>query len=220
MQASDLISQSLINLHPNDDGDRAITLMEELRVNHLAVVRNNFYLGVISENEILNWANTSEFIDEHLEELGAPSVLGSQHLFDIIEELEKYSLSIIPVLDENKNYLGAITNRKLLYIIAKSTAVQSSGGVIVLNMNQNDYSMSEISRIIEENNAKILSSYITSSPDALKIELTLKLNTIEIDSIVKDLERFDYVISASFNDEENNDDFTDRYESLMRFLNP
>ena len=80
--------------------------------------------------------------------------------------------------------------------------------------------MSEISRIIEENNAKILSSYITSTPDALKIELTLKLNTIEIDSIVKDLERFDYIISASFNDEENNDDFTDRYESLIRFLNP
>ena len=220
MQASDLISQSLINLHPDDDGDRAISLMEEMRVNHLAVVRNNFYLGIISENEILNWENTSEFIDEHLEELGAPSVLGSQHLFDIIEELEKHSLSIIPVLDENKNYLGSITNRKLLYTIAKSTAVKSSGGVIVLKMNQNDYSMSEISRIIEENNTKILSSYITSTPDALKIELTLKLNTIEINSIVKDLERFDYIISASFNDEENNDDFTDRYESLMRFLNP
>ena len=220
MQASDLISQSLINLHPDDDGDRAISLMEEMRVNHLAVVRNNFYLGIISENEILNWENTSEFIDEHLEELGAPSVLGSQHLFDIIEELEKHSLSIIPVLDENKNYLGSITNRKLLYTIAKSTAVKSSGGVIVLKMNQNDYSMSEISRIIEENNTKILSSYITSTPDALKIELTLKLNTIEISSIVKDLERFDYIISASFNDEESNDDFTDRYESLMRFLNP
>ena len=220
MQASDLISQSLINLHPDDDGDRAISLMEEMRVNHLAVVRNNFYLGIISENEILNWENTSEFIDEHLEELGAPSVLGSQHLFDIIEELEKHSLSIIPVLDENKNYLGSITNRKLLYTIAKSTAVKSTGGVIVLKMNQNDYSMSEISRIIEENNTKILSSYITSTPDALKIELTLKLNTIEISSIVKDLERFDYIISASFNDEESNDDFTDRYESLMRFLNP
>ena len=134
--------------------------------------------------------------------------------------MEKKIQEFIVLVDENKNYLGSITNRKLLYTIAKSTAVKSSGGVIVLKMNQNDYSMSEISRIIEENNTKILSSYITSTPDALKIELTLKLNTIEINSIVKDLERFDYIISASFNDEENNDDFTDRYESLMRFLNP
>lgn len=220
MQASDLISQSLISLHPDDDGLRAISLMEELRVNHLPVVRNGFYLGILSEKEILNWDNEEEFIEEHLEEISAPSVIGTQHLFDIIEELEKFSLTVIPVLDEEKHYLGSITNRKLLYTIAKSTSIQSNGGVIVLRMNQNDYQMSEIARIVEDNNTKILSSYITSIPDALQIELTLKLNTMDINSIVKDLERFDYNVSASFNTEETNDDFTDRYESLMRFLNP
>ena len=220
MQASDLISQSLISLHPDDDGLRAISLMEELRVNHLPVVRNGFYLGILSEKEILNWDNEEEFIEEHLEEITAPSVIGTQHLFDIIEELEKFSLTVIPVLDEEKHYLGSITNRKLLYTIAKSTSIQSNGGVIVLRMNQNDYQMSEIARIVEDNNTKILSSYITSITDALQIELTLKLNTMDMDSIIKDLERFDYNVSASFNTEETNDDFTDRYESLMRFLNP
>jgi CBS domain-containing protein len=220
MQASDLISQSLTSLHPDDDGLRAISLMEELRVNHLPVVRNGFYLGILSEKEILNWDNEEESIEEHLEEITAPSVIGTQHLFDIIEELEKFSLTVIPVLDEEKHYLGSITNRKLLYTIAKSTSIQSNGGVIVLRMNQNDYQMSEIARIVEDNNTKILSSYITSIPDALQIELTLKLNTMDINSIVKDLERFDYNVSASFNTEETNDDFTDRYESLMRFLNP
>ena len=220
MQASNLISSSLITLHPDDDGLRAISLMEELRVNHLPVVRNGFYLGILSEKEILNWDNEEEFIEEHLEEITAPSVIGTQHLFDIIEELEKFSLTVIPVLDEEKHYLGSITNRKLLYTIAKSTSIQSNGGVIVLRMNQNDYQMSGIARIVEDNNTKILSSYITSIPDALQIELTLKLNTMDINSIVKDLERFDYNVSASFNTEETNDDFTDRYESLMRFLNP
>ncbi|MBT3570979.1 MAG: CBS domain-containing protein [Flavobacteriales bacterium] len=184
------------------------------------MVRNGFYLGILSEKEILNWDNEEEFIEEHLEEITAPSVIGTQHLFDIIEELEKFSLTVIPVLDEEKHYLGSITNRKLLYTIAKSTSIQSNGGVIVLRMNQNDYQMSEIARIVEDNNTKILSSYITSIPDALQIELTLKLNTMDINSIVKDLERFDYNVSASFNTEETNDDFTDRYESLMRFLNP
>ena len=220
MQASDLISQSLISLHPDDDGLRAISLMEELRVNHLPVVRNGFYLGILSEKEILNWDNEKEFIEEHLEEITAPSVISTQHLFDIIEELEKFSLTVIPVLDEEKHYLGSITNRKLLYTIAKSTSIQSNGGVIVLRMNQNDYQMSEIASIVEDNNTKILSSYITSIPDVLQIELTLKLNTMDINSIVKDLERFDYNVFASFNTQETNDDFTDRYESLMRFLNP
>ena len=220
MKASNLISSSLITLHPDDDGDRALSLMDELRVNHLAVVRNSFYLGILSEKEILSWDKTDEFIEEHISELSAPSVIGSQHLFDIIQTVEQNSLSIIPVLDEEKHYLGAITNRKLLYTIAKSTAVQSVGGVIVLQMNQNDYSMNEISRIIEENDTKILSSYITSVPNAQKIEITLKLNKIDITAIVKDFDRFDYTIIASYNQDENNDDFLERYESLMRFLNP
>lgn len=220
MQARDLISTTLINLHPNDDGDKAISLMEELRVHHLAVVRNNFYLGVLSENEILNWSSTAEFVEEHLAELSAPSVLGSQHLFDIVEELEKYSLSIIPVLDDQNHYLGSITNRKLLYTIAKSTAIQSPGGVIVLQIKNNDYSMSEIARIIESNNAKILSSYITSNSKAQYVEVTLKLNTVNIVDIVKEFERFNYTVSASFNQDNNDDDFMQRYESLMRFLNP
>lgn len=220
MQASDLISSSLINLHPDDDGNRALTLMDELRVNHLAVVRNTFYLGIISEKEILNWNTPDEFIEEHLTELSAPSILGSQHLFDIIQIVEQNSLSIIPVLNEQKHYLGAITNRKLLYTIAKSSAVQSIGGIIVLQMKQNDYCMSEIARIIESNDAKILSTYITSLPDSTQMELTIKISKTDIKSIIKDFERFDYTLKASFIEQNENDDFLDRYESLMRFLNP
>ena len=78
MQASTLISSSLITLNPDDDGDKALSLMDELRVNHLAVVRNSFYLGILSEKEILSWNKTDEFIDDHLAELTAPSVIGSQ----------------------------------------------------------------------------------------------------------------------------------------------
>ena len=220
MQASELISSSLTTLHPDDDGDRALSLMNELRINHLAVVRNSFYLGIVSEKEILSWNKTDEFIDEHLAELTAPSVIDSQHLYDIIQTVELNSLSIIPVLDEKKHYLGSITNRKLLYTIAKSTSVQSVGGMIVLKMKDNDYSMSEIARIIESNNTKILSSYITSIPDAQLMELTLKLNKVDITAIVKDFERFDYTITASYNKDNQEDNFLDRYESLMRFLNP
>ena len=123
-------------------------------------------------------------------------------------------------MDENKHYLGAITNRKLLYTIAKSTGVQSIGGMIVLQMKENDYAMSEIARIIESNNTKILSSYITSIPNSQMMELTLKLNKVDISAIVRDFERFDYTITASYNRDSQEDDFLDRYESLMRFLNP
>ena len=220
MQADELISSSLTTIHPDDDGEKTLRLMEDLRVNHLAVVRNSFYLGVISEKEILSWQNTTDFVEDHIDELSSPFVLRNQHLFDIVQEIELNSLSIIPVLDEKKNYLGAITNRKLLYTIAKSTSIQSLGGMIVLQIKENDYFMSEIARIVEDNNAKILSSYITSIPQNQVIELTIKLNKIEIKSIVKDFERYDYNIIASYKSNEEDNNFLDRYESLMRFLNP
>lgn len=220
MKASKLISKSIISLHPDDDGNRALELMNQFRVNHLAIVKNSFFLGVVSDKEINLWNSADEFIEEHLHNLASPHVLHSQHLFDIIEVLEKNNLSVVPVLDEEKQYQGVITNRKLLYTIAKSAAIQSIGGVIVLKMNNNDYSLTEIANIVESNNTKILSSYVTSTPESAKMELTLKLNTSDIVSIVKDLERFDYLITASYKEDESDVDFLQRYEQLMRFLNP
>jgi len=219
MQASELISSSIISLHPDDDGSKALALMDDLRVSHLPVIRNKSYLGLISENEILQWQSADELIEEHLPNLMAPFALSSQHLFDIIEILEVNSLSIVPVLSEEKKYVGAISNQKLLYTIAKSSAVQSIGGVIVLEMNQNDYSMSEIASIIESNNAKILSSYITSVPDSTKMELTIKVSITELDAIIADLKRFEYKVMASYNDGNSKDDMMERYKSLMRYLN-
>ena len=144
----------------------------------------------------------------------------NQHLFDIIEVLEKNNLSVVPVLDEDQHFKGVITSRKLLYTIANSAAIQSVGGVVVLQMHNNDYSMTEIANIIESNDTKILSSYVTSTSESSRMEITLKLNKTDITAIVKDLERYEYQIIASYKEEDTDIDFMERYEQLMRFLNP
>lgn len=220
MQAHKLISSTIQSIHPDEDGNRAIELMNLYRVNHLAIVKNNFYLGVISDKEIMNWNSTDEFIEEHLPNLASPHVIFNQHLFDIIEVLEKNNLSVVPVLDEDQQYQGVITHRKLLYTIANSSAIQSIGGVIVLQMNINDYSMTEIANIIESNNIKILSSYVISKKDSTKMELTIKLNKTDISSVIRDLERYEYNVKASYKEDDPNTDFLERYNQLMRFLNP
>jgi len=220
MQAHRLISSTIQSIHPDEDGNRALELMDLYRVNHLAVVKNDFYLGVISDKEIMNWASTEGYIEEHLPNLASPHVLHSQHLFDIIEVLEQNNLSVVPVLDNDQQYQGVITNRKLLYTIANSAAIQSVGGVIVLQMNNNDYSMTEIANIIESNDTKILSSYVISKKDSTKMDLTIKLNKTDITAIIKDLERYEYNVKASYKEEDPNTDFLERYEQLMRFLNP
>ena len=220
MQANTLISSSIKSIHPVEDGNKALEMMDQFRIHHLAIVKNNFYLGVISDKEIMSWNSEDDSIEEHLTNLAAPYVKYNQHLFDIVEVLEKNNLSIVPVLDEKNHYLGVITSRKLLYSIAKSATIQSPGGVIVLEMPDHDYSLTEIASIVESNNTKILSSYIISKPNSTNIEVTIKLNKQEVTAIIKDFERHDYKVSASYKDEEADGDYLERYESLMRFLNP
>lgn len=220
MQAFELISSTIQPIPPDEDGERALELMNIFRVNHLAIVKNNFYLGVVSDKEIMNWNSKTEFIEEHLPNLASPHVLYNQHLFDIIEVLEKNNLSVVPVLDKDKQFQGVITSRKLLYTIANSAAIQSVGGVIVLQMNNNDYSMTEIANIIENNNTKILSSYVISKKDSTEMELTIKLNKSDINDVIRDLQRYDYNVKASFKENDPNTDFLERYEQLMRYLNP
>jgi len=86
-------------------------------------------------------------------------------------------------------------------------------------MARTDYSMSQIAQIVESNDAHIISSYIMSSPDSTNLEITLKINKIELDRIIRTFERYDYIIKASFQKSNYSDDMQFRYDALMNYLN-
>ena len=128
-------------------------------------------------------------------------------------------ITVVPILDENNEYIGCTD---LLFLMSQITAVISikePGGILVLVMNIHDYSLTEIARIVEENNAKILSSYITSLPDSTEIEVTIKINTTDLDRIIHTFNRYDYTIKASFAKGNFADDLKRRYDELMNYLN-
>ena len=221
MQADKLISSRIESVTSSTTGKEALNIMSKFRTNHLAVVEKEIYLNIISDKEILNWNSQEEKIKDHLPNLASPYVLYNQHLFDIVEIVEKNNLSVIPVLNKETKYQGVITNKKLLYTIAKSSGVQSKGSIFVIEINDYDYSLSELSSIIESNDTKILSLYITSIPNSRKIEVTIKVNQINIRPIIKDLERYSYnIINLYKENQEDNDLIMERYLSLMKFINP
>ena len=102
MQSNTLISSSIESIHPQEDGNRALEMMEQFRIHHLAIVKNGYFLGVISDKEIMNWDSPNEYIEDHISNIASPYVKYDQHLFDIIEVLEKNNLSVVPVLDKQK----------------------------------------------------------------------------------------------------------------------
>ena len=80
--------------------------------------------------------------------------------------------------------------------------------------------MAEIAKMVESDDAKVLSSFITSHVDSNKLEVTIKINKTDISRILHTFERFSYVVTASYNESEYHKDLKDRYDEFIRFLNP
>jgi len=219
MRAISLITEDIPPLTHNDTGERALHWMDEFKVSHLPVLKDGNFVGVISESEVLDKMDLDKPLDELFQHLPRPYVNAGDHIYQVLSKVAEFKLSLIPILDNDENYLGCTTVHHLMTLIANTGSIKENGGILVLEMARSDYSMSEIAQIVESNDARILSSYIMTSPDSTNIELTLKLNKIELDRIIRTFERYDYIIKASFQKSNENDDMQFRYDSLMNYLN-
>lgn len=220
MLAKDLLSDVVIPLKTSDEAASALAWMDELRISHMPIVNNEKFLGLISESDILNLNALDEPLGNHRLSLTRPYVFHSQHFYDVIRLVASQKLTLVPVLDVKENYLGCITLNRIVEEMASISSVQQPGGIIVLEVNDHDYSLSEISRIVESNDAKVLSSYVNSFPESTRLEVTIKVNKIDLSSILQTFNRYNYTILASFSEESKFDELlNDRFESLMNYLN-
>ena len=220
MLANELISDLILPLRTSDTGVTALSWMEELRISHLPIVNNEAFLGLISEKDVYDMNNFDEPLGNYPLSLTRPYVFDDQHLFDVVRIIESMKLSVIPVLDEHENYLGCITLSRLLSEMAITGSINQPGGIIVLQMNEVDYSLHEISRLVESNDYRILSCFLRTIDESNDVQVTLKLNKIDISSAIQTFTRFGYEIVASFSDENNYDDLLrERFGMLMNYLN-
>ncbi|MBQ2075953.1 MAG: CBS domain-containing protein [Bacteroidales bacterium] len=218
MTAENYIDTSIPYVTPDYTCSRVLSLMDTFKMSHLPVVENDIYIGVVSEDELYD----KNLLEEKLSEFGVmrtPYVLSTQHILDVLAIATHFSVPIVPVVNADRKYLGAITSQNLLDALAKITNVQSKGAVLVLEMGVHDYSMSEIARIVESENAKLISSYVTEYEDSTRIDVTLVLNMAEISPVVKSLERYGYKVNTFFSGSNKIDDFyRERYELLMNYM--
>jgi acetoin utilization protein AcuB len=220
MLSKELISDVIPALRTSDTGVKALYWMDIFRISHLPIVNNTEFLGLISDADSYDMNSPDEPIGNHNLSLFSPFILEDKHVYEAIELISKLKLSVVPVLDSDKNYLGMITAQRLMQYMGEMYAVKNPGGILILDLNANDYSLTQIAQIVESNDAKILSLYITSPPDSLKMELTLKINRIDLTAIIQTFIRFDYTIKAQFMEDAEMDNlYSNRYEQFMLYLN-
>ncbi|MBI1286311.1 MAG: CBS domain-containing protein [Flavobacteriales bacterium] len=218
MLARELISKIVPPLRPNDEVARALAWMDEFKVSHLPVVDGHQFLGLISEDNILDGEKEDTVIASK-DAFNRAYVLESEHIYYVIRKLAATDLSVVAVLDANEQYLGCITLADVVTKFDELAVINQPGGIIVLNLNKNDYSLAQVAHVVESNNAKILSSYVFERPETGKLELTLKVNREEVSAIVQSLTRHDYDVIAYFQESTHLEDLKGRYDELMRYIN-
>lgn len=219
MTALEVITNDLPPLIHTDSGEKALRWMEEFKVSHLPVLKNGNFVGLISETDILDKKDLDISLDVLFDHLPRPYVFGEAHVFEVLSKFAEHKISVLPVLDRQENYLGCTSVFQLMTTMANTGAIKEAGGILVLEMNRVDYSLAQLAQIVEGNNAHILSSYIMSTPDTTKIEVTLKISEMELTRIIRSFERYDIVVKASFQRSDDDDDLQFRYDALMNYLN-
>ena len=220
MQAYEFINNLIPPLKPSDKAKMALSWMEEIRTNVLPVIENGTFLGFLTDDQIYTKNKPESIIAKFDLICPACFVYFDKHIYDVIKVSSEFDINMVAVIDRDKKYQGVVTMEDAIGAFADTLSIQSHGAVLVLSMYMTDYSLFEIARIIESENAKILSSFISNDPlDDRKIKLTLKLDKTELRHIKATLERFGFKILDQYQEENIISEEQGRIDNLFRFLN-
>ena len=219
MFASRLISDSVPPLKASDTCDRALKWMDELRVNVLPVIEGKNYLGLISKSAVSDNALASQTIEQIQTPLSRVFVHGNQHVYDLVKLASQEKIDVVPVLNDADEYEGMVTVNDLVQYFAEIKSVYTPGGIIILELPLKDYSMSQIAQLIEAEGAHILSAGVAPSSDNRLIELTLKIDMVDLSRILASLYRYNYNVTASYHQSEHAEDLKNRFDEFMNYLN-
>ena len=217
MLNKELISASIPTLNLKDPVLQVLDLMSEFHVKQLPVVDEDKYMGLVFEDDLMNLDDTItlETISNHFSRV---AVQANTHFIESIQTVNDYNLSIVPVVDKESEFVGVITAIDLLKQLGRITGSSEPGGLIVLELEQRNFSFAEISKLVETNDAQItqLNTYWDTNTDSFLV--TLKINKFEISDIIATFQRYEYQVKYYFGEELYENELRDNYDHLMNYL--
>lgn len=223
MTARELINFLIPSLEIDDDIAKASSLMDDLDVHQLPVVERGQFKGFIADDmlfdEVFSSSDSSSLASFQLP-ASKCTIYADQHFYEVAKVVSECDFSMVAVLDRDNIFLGVVMTEDLFKAFSQTIAVQSPGSVIVISVRQIDYSLSEITRLVEAENTKITGCYLTSEKDdATSLEVTLKFDKKNVSHIVATLERFNYNVIGLYQEESIVSYEKERLDALMKYLN-
>jgi len=214
-----LISPIVPTLLPSDTGSYALDKMEAAHLTQLPMVKEKQYMALIQETDVLDWSTPEHALDGADFLNYKPAVFAGGHPFDALRMAHEQNLTIVPVVDSGNNYMGAITRDDLLKYITENSGLDNPGGILVLEMEARNYSLTEIARLCENEDVLVISTQLTDNVATGLLEVTLKTNRTNLEAVVSSFERHGYTVKEVFGAQSGQEDIMARYASLMNYLN-
>ena len=216
MLTRDLISNSIPYLHKDDKVFHALQLMNDYHVTHLPVVDNDSYLGIVSEEQLLQ-TNDDNTINQLQVTDDTTSVQANDHFLKAIQTAVINNLSIVPVLNE-KQLVGIVTYNDLLKNASEFMSLHEPGALIVLELESKNYSFTEINRIVESNDAQITQLNTYNDAETGTMQVTIRVNKLEVSDILSTFQRYEYNVKYYFGEELYENELRTNYDNLMNYL--
>lgn len=218
MLTKNLINNNIPRLQLQDSVGKALQLINDFRISHLPVVTENIFLGLVSEDDLLDAENEKLPIEALQDSFLNAAVLGDVHFLNAVSNSIRFDTTVIPVVEKDNEFVGVITINDLLKMLGNFAGADEIGGIIVLEMERSQFSISEISRIVESNDSTILHLNTTSDAVTGLLTVTLHINKREIASIIASFERYEYDVVYSFGNEKFENEISTNYQNLMNYL--
>jgi acetoin utilization protein AcuB len=218
MLASQILHTGFPSLHLTDRVSLALQLMDEYDVQHLPVLSEDHYVGLIAKSDLLD-VDEDQTVATIQDQFANLSIKGEEHFLVALKMAAEREFSLVPVINEQSELLGVITLANLIQQLSRFVGNEEKGGVIVLEISKRNYSFGEISRLVETNDALITQCNTFTEPETGLIIITLKVNKIEISAIVATFQRYDYAVRYYFGEESYTNELKDNYNHLLAYLN-
>jgi len=218
MITGNFIESDIPALHMKDHVSTALNFFDDFKVVELPVIGPEGLLGLISEDVVLN-APHNFHIEDLQKSFSMLRIHKDQHLFNALRQFQESNLSLLPVVDEDEQFLGCVRAQELLKTCCQWLNVTEPGGLVHLEINSIDYSLAQISQIVESNDAKILSCMVLPHSNSKMIEVVVKTNKEELSAIIQTFERYQYKIMASYHKDLFKEGLDERFGSFIRYLN-
>lgn len=218
MLNQEIISAQVEPLHYEQTVQQAIEKMDALEIEQLPLVKDGLFEGLLFEEDLLD-AKETDRLTQLQYKLQPTSVHAEDHYLTAAKMMAAIpQLKVLPVVKPGNHYLGVITSAEIFKQLLRLSGAQESGALVVLEMNREDYSISNLSKLVETNDAQI--NQLNTYTDELtgRLIVTLRLNKQEVSDVVATFQRYDYQVVFHAGEEEYQNELKRNYHNLMNFL--